>query len=277
MIDLLQRRQRETSRWVRSLSVNRRRARHPGPRILANSIPKSGTHLLSRCLHLFPDVEDSGLRIRGRIKPKTLGKRLNQVGGGCFIPLHLAFTPEREQLLADLGFTMVLIARDPRDIAVSHFHYVARKARMHRLRAYYNSLPDDSARLMASIRGISESMGQGRVRLGDINKRCRVYLGWAKHGACVVKFEKLIGPLGGGTRQVQHGEIRRIAAHLGMALDTTTVEYIAANVYYRKSSTFRKGIVGDWMNHMTPEHKAAFKEVAGQLLIDLGYEADEDW
>ena len=277
MIDVLQRRQREMSRWYRSRGVNRRRAEHPGPRILANSIPKSGTHLLTRCLWLLPGVEDSGLRIRGRIKPETLEKRLNQVGGGCFIPLHLAFTPEREQLLSDLGFTMVLITRDPRDIAVSHFHYVARQARRHRLRAYYNSLPDDSARLMTSIRGISESKWKGHMRLGDINRRCRVHLDWVDHGACIVQFEKLIGPLGGGTRQAQHGEIRRIAAHLDMALDTATVEYIADNVYYRKSSTFRKGIVGDWMNHMTLEHKTAFKEVAGQLLIDLGYEADEDW
>ena len=233
--------------------------------------------MLARCLWLLPGVEDSGLRIRGRIRPEILEKRLSQVGGGCFIPLHLAFTPEREQLLAGLGFTMVLIARDPRDIAISHFHYVARQARMHRLRAYYSSLPDDSARLMTSIQGISESEWQGRVRLGDINRRCRVYLDWVDHGACVVQFEKLVGPLGGGTRQAQHGEIRKIATHLGMALDTATVEHIAANVYYRKSSTFRKGKVGDWINHMTPEHKAAFKEVAGQLLIDLGYEADEGW
>jgi hypothetical protein len=92
-----------------------------------------------------------------------------------------------------------------------------------------------------------------------------------------VQFEKLVGPLGGGTRQAQYGEIRRIAAHLSIALDTDEVEDIAENVYYHRSSTFRKGIVGDWKNHMTPEHKAAFKEVAGQLLVDLGYEADEDW
>ena len=136
--------------------MNRRRADNPGTHILANSIPKSGTHLWARRLYPLPYVEDSGLRIRGRIRPETLEKRLNQVGGGCFIPLHLAFMPEREQLLADLGFTMVLIAAlyFLWDIAISHFHYVARQARMHRLRAYYNSLPDDSARLMTSIRGI---------------------------------------------------------------------------------------------------------------------------
>ncbi len=277
MIDIFQRRQREVGRWFRSLSVNRRRADHPGPRVVANSIPKAGTHLLTRCLHLFPEIEDSGLRIRGHVRHKALEKRLNRVGGGCFIPLHLFFTPQREQLLSDLAFAMVLITRDPRDIATSHYHYVARGARLHQLRGYYNALPDDSARLMTSILGIPESQWRERARLLDINRRCRAFLDWVDHGACLVQFEKLVGPQGGGTREAQRGEINRIAGHLNLQLDRATVDHIAANVYSRKTSTFRKGTIGDWANHMAPEHKAAFKEIAGQLLIDLGYEADDNW
>ena len=277
MTNLFQRRQRELSIWIRSLLVNRQRAHHPGPRIVTNSIPKSGTHLLTRCLQLFPDIEDSGLRIRGRMKHQLLVRRLDRVGGGCFIPLHLVFTPKRGHLLRDRGFTMILITRDPRDIAVSHFHYVTRQTRRHRLHAYYNALPDDPARLMASIQGIPESSWKGRVRLRDINRRCRVFLDWADHGACVVQFEKLVGPLGGGTLEAQHKEIRKIAIHLGIQLDASTLKHIAGNVFYRKSSTFRKGAIGDWVNHMGAEHRAAFKEIAGQLLIELGYEADNDW
>ena len=277
MTNLLQKRQRELSIWIRSLLVNRQRAHHHGPRIVANSIPKSGTHLLTRCLQLLPDVEDSGLRIRGRMKPQSLVKRLDQVGGGCFIPLHLVFTPKRERLLRHRRFTMILITRDPRDIAVSHFHYVTRQTRRHRLHAYYNALPDDPARLMTSIQGIPEFLWKGRVRLRDINRRCRVFLDWADHGACVVQFEKLVGPLGGGTLEAQHKEIQKIAIHLGIQLDTSTLEHIANNVFYRKSSTFRKGAIGDWVNHMGVEHKAVFKEIAGQLLLDMGYEADGDW
>lgn len=277
MIDVLKRRQREALRWFRSLSVNRLRADHPGPRIVASSIPKAGTHLLARCLHLFPEIEDSGLRLRGHIKHETLERRLNQVGGGCFIPLHLAFTPEREQLLGDLGFALVLIIRDPRDIVTSHYHYVTRVSKLHPLRGYYNALPDDSARLMASIRGIPGSQGRGRVRLPDIDSRCRAFLDWADYGACIVQFEKLVGPLGGGTREAQHGEIKKIAGHLNLEMDAATVEHIAENVYSHKSSTFRKGTIGDWANHMTSDHRAAFKEIAGQLLIDLGYEANDDW
>lgn len=40
---------------------------------------------------------------------------------------------------------------------------------------------------------------------------------------------------------------------------------------------FRKGVSGDWRNHFSPKVKEAFKETAGQLLIELGYEDSLDW
>jgi hypothetical protein len=43
------------------------------------------------------------------------------------------------------------------------------------------------------------------------------------------------------------------------------------------SSRSRKGIVGDWKNVFTEEDKSGFKEIAGDLLIKLGYEKTNDW
>jgi len=40
---------------------------------------------------------------------------------------------------------------------------------------------------------------------------------------------------------------------------------------------YRKGIAGDWKNHFRDEDKRIFKEIAGDLLIQLGYEKDLDW
>ncbi len=45
------------------------------------------------------------------------------------------------------------------------------------------------------------------------------------------------------------------------------------NIYHH----YRKGIVGDWKNYFTERIKHAFKQHYGQLLIDLGYEANHDW
>lgn len=38
-----------------------------------------------------------------------------------------------------------------------------------------------------------------------------------------------------------------------------------------------KGQQGSWQKLFTPRDKAIFKDVAGQLLIDWGYEKDLEW
>jgi hypothetical protein len=45
----------------------------------------------------------------------------------------------------------------------------------------------------------------------------------------------------------------------------------------KKSPTFRSGKTGEWKKHFTDEHKKIFKEVAGDLLVKLGYEKDNNW
>jgi hypothetical protein len=40
---------------------------------------------------------------------------------------------------------------------------------------------------------------------------------------------------------------------------------------------YRKGVAGDWRNHFTEEDKRAFKALAGDMLIRLGYEKDMSW
>lgn len=43
------------------------------------------------------------------------------------------------------------------------------------------------------------------------------------------------------------------------------------------ASFFRKGVAGDWKSIFTERDKQIFKDVAGDLLIELGYEKDKDW
>jgi hypothetical protein len=94
---------------------------------------------------------------------------------------------------------------------------------------------------------------------------------------CLVYFERLVGPLGGGDHNLQTLEILRIADHLEINLPANDIASISSRVFDVASPTFRKGIIGDWRNYFTSEHKQAFKNVAGQLLIDLGYEPNFDW
>ncbi len=69
-------------------------------------------------------------------------------------------------------------------------------------------------------------------------------------------------------------------------------EHIIKDVLHRSSFKFltgrnegeenrnrfiRKGVTGDWRNHFTAEDKKLFKDLAGDLLIKLGYEKDNNW
>lgn len=42
-------------------------------------------------------------------------------------------------------------------------------------------------------------------------------------------------------------------------------------------SFLRKGIVGDWKNHFSPECRKLFQKYAGHTLVELGYEQNSKW
>ena len=57
----------------------------------------------------------------------------------------------------------------------------------------------------------------------------------------------------------------------------TAIQTILEAIQPEKSPTFRKGKTGGWRNHFSDEHKQIFKDITGDLLIELGYETDNDW
>ena len=96
-------------------------------------------------------------------------------------------------------------------------------------------------------------------------------------GVLVCRFEDLVGERGGGSVERQLRGIEMIGEHIGRPLGPGQAEAIVSRTWSQKSSTFRKGVIGDWRNHFTEEHKQAFKEQAGAELVRLGYEDDLDW
>ncbi len=52
---------------------------------------------------------------------------------------------------------------------------------------------------------------------------------------------------------------------------------MASRIAPHKSHTFRSGKKAGWAREFTAEHSRLFDEIAGELLIDLGYEPNHDW
>ncbi len=112
------------------------------------------------------------------------------------------------------------------------------------------------------------------TRIDDFYNR---FLPWRMCGnVCVVRFEDLVGPNGGGSAQAQRDSIRKIAQHIGIDLSEDDISDIMAKIF-GKGLTFRRGKIGAWRSHFSENHKKLFKQVAGDLLFELDYEKNPDW
>ena len=238
--------------------------------IFANSFPKSGTYMLSRCLELMPTIvayhRGVWLAHAGKMRPSERRRELARLPLGSYVSGHLAYLPEQVAVLRDVGLRPVMIVRDPRDVATSYYTFEMKYRWLPHYR-FFNQLATNDERLMAMIRG---DVAYG---LGPLAASMQTYTGWLDDPEClIVKFEDLVGAQGGGSDERQRAAVASIAQHVGLALDDSDVQAVAGQVFNRGAQTFRKGVIGDWRNHFSAEHVAAFNESGGQMLLEkYGY------
>lgn len=265
---------------------------YPGPRVLATSMPKAGTHLLSSLLKNFPKLMFSGrhyalrnFRIESSQSSEDapvafdwgrVERMLGSVNKGQFLTAHFPPHPQLVAILDKLDFKVVNILRDPRDVVVSSAHYLAQLERHFLYDRMKNDFPTAEARITAVITGLPDDEG-GRG-LPSVTRRIARYSQWlVQEDTYNCRFERLVGARGGGSDEDQLNEIEAIGRHIGRPLTSEAATSLAQRTWSVKSSTFRKGVIGDWRNHFTEQHKSIFKELAGPQLIELGYERDLDW
>jgi hypothetical protein len=182
---------------------------------------------------------------------------------------HCAWSPELAGLLEDAGLRTLCIVRDPRDVAVSHAHFLtsigkSRITRKPEHRALLD-LPDHGARLLAVLRG--------RPGFPSLGSRFREFAGWRdRSGAIVVRFEDLVGEAGGGDPEAQLEAIVRVARALQVPLADGDLARIRDRLY-GGTSTFRRGLAGQWREEFGADHRTAAAETLSDVLRDWGYEA----
>jgi len=82
--------------------------------------------------------------------------------------------------------------------------------------------------------------------------------------------------------------VARLLDHLDLDHDPALVESMVERASFRfyagrergqedRKRFYRKGIAGDWKNHFSADDRRIFKDVAGDMLVTLGYEKDLDW
>ena len=252
------------------------------PIVFGNAIPKSGSHLISQILHGlslvgpfvltgFPPInrDETNHKLSGeRIMANLEHMRPGDIGYGylgCEEPFIGALTsPQR---------ATVFVYRDPRDVIVSSAFYIFELNHSHALHRYYKDrLGSIEKCIEAEIRGIKEP----GYEYSGVCKRFEKYMGWLDQPAVLtVRFEDLVL-----NREAALDSLLDYVEARGAPLPTPRPQAVAALqgiIQPGKSGTFRKGQPGNWKEHFTASNKALFKEIAGDILIRLGYERDDRW
>lgn len=241
--------------------------------IIQTSMPKAGTHLLRKCISLLTDIPLSQAHHGSSFYFAKSNEFAWETQHAKHWITHLFYNKEFEPFLNNEQSAIFFIYRDPRDQIISFAHYML-SDRSYPWYADAKALSFDDLILALILDG---EIYKGHPPCENINDLYQSYMPWfsAPH-VCSLCFEDLIGPNGGGNLEKQLETIKKIASHLDITVDDETVKNVARNLF-GASPTFRRGKIGDWKIYFKKHHKQEFKKIAGQLLIDLGYEKDFNW
>jgi hypothetical protein len=89
-----------------------------------------------------------------------------------------------------------------------------------------------------------------------------------------IHFEDLINDRAATLTHIMDHFLARVPLQTSRQLILDSLE---SSINPANSPTFRSGKTGEWKKHFTEAHKKIFKEVAGELLVKLGYEENNDW
>ena len=252
------------------------------PVLLGISFPKSGTHLLDQVLLGFSNVAPFSKRLHSfyaeyegesgkKRSPEQAVAWLDSLSPCDIASAHLFARPDAVYRACSSKFVSFFIFRDPRDVVVSHVFYVTDMEARHVHHGYYQSLPNFNARLEVSILGRPDS----NFEFSNIADRFAPYLGWLDHHEVLsIHFEDLINDRPATLSRIMDHLLNRAPLQTSRQLILDALE---SSINPQRSPTFRSGKTGEWRAHFTDHHKKIFKEVAGDLLVQLGYEKNNDW
>jgi hypothetical protein len=261
--------------------------RHPCRIIFIAALPKSGSTWLFKMLQEIPGVNQRIyqspviLDQDGRYKNNwdDISDSMfesNPKWGHAVYKMHTRYNFDNWEIMMRHVNQVIMLRRDLRDVCVSlYFHH--KYDEKHSLYNIFHSLgPSEGIDLMMKI--IKAEY------IPWVN-------GWEK--AAIKYSDKILildyKDLWNNTRK----ELERIITHYGikveksfydraLELKLTKKQNLKENLqnYSNKVfqfSTARKGGTGGWKEYFSEKQKDEFKNFAGQLLIDMGYERDFDW
>lgn len=235
-------------------------------------LPKSGTTWMENMLASYPgftpimpyQVTKHEMEYKSSLKYDLPERTFIPLKTGLFvIKMHIYGSKHNVNILRRNNIKYCIIYRDLRDAAVSHCFYV-KSTPWHPESQEYRKYDIKGCLKIFSLKRLDEWVNW--IKTWKENRD--------KEQSLEITYEKLLTDTA--------NTLKKVAQFFGLDDSDDVLYSIIENYNFSKlkkkdSIFFRKGITGDWKNYFDNEIKDKFKEKAGELLRDLGYEKNLDW
>lgn len=190
-----------------------------------------------------------------------------------FLVTHAPYSKQMEELLKERNAITFFLIRDPRDWIVS----VIKHPPISGVDIFGGPIGDRHFLSLNNDQKIRYIL-EGTPVYYSILETYHRFLGWKNSPVCcALRFEALLGPRGGSySVSEQIAELRKIADALYIDVDDDIL-LEAFDESFGVGKVFSKAKTGSWKEYFNAENKELFKQRLGTLLIELGYEKDNNW
>jgi len=242
-------------------------------------IPKCGTHFIQRTLQLMTGQ----MTINRNLNLEKLTEAYND---NKILRTFQPYQPAFSLLLQRNEHKLISVIRDPRDALISHVFYMRNfpkdpngdntKRDFFTVGENFDTLSLDK-QITSLIKGEN-----GCMSYIDFYKE---RIGWALDPVnLAIKYEELLGTLGGGDDKIQKAKVKQIAKFIHLKLTSQELQYVLDNMYVdfgenevSDGRVFERATTGNWHTFLTEKHKKSIKQKIGKEIIQLGYDKDNKW
>ncbi|MDN4593226.1 sulfotransferase domain-containing protein [Polycladomyces subterraneus] len=244
------------------------------PKILVNTVPKSGTHLMLQLVAGIPEIRFA-TSCQAWINPQNIHE-LHKMLPGELVCGHIKYSKNNHRLLQECEVKQIFVYRDFRDIVVSYAHFIINDKHEHPLYSFYDRYLN--RRFEDLVSHLIAGVQHPKCNYPGVYEEFRHHFPWREiPGILVLRYEDLVRD-----QKSRFNTCRIVLDYLyGNSMNEKMKEIVIhmmmSNAIPDKSKTYRRGRIGDWKTELNDMQKETLKKQVGPLLIKWGYEKDENW
>ena len=193
------------------------------------------------------------------------------IEGSIYTPVYCTYEKFRALVPDAMSQRVFALIRDPRDTAISWYFSLL----------YSHRLTDPSVKISRDIlQRLSKEDGLALLICNHLRGAIDIQTSWLRSGSRVFRYEDL--------RSNQQEAFSQLFDHCGLDIpERRRQKIVSHNSFERRTwwrrgrenprSHLRKAAVGDWKNHFCERLKKLFKIYYNDVLIEGGYEVNDDW